>query len=361
MKLFRIALLPTLAALAGLAGTSAWSGEAPGSFRILLDQTVPVEPSVPLNVRFASDRSVYLARAHDGVSELALDGHLTKLRQPIPDDKTIGIGRFERLATSGHYLAVARHAKTFVWRDLRPGPHVVIVRLPTIFTEDIDLLGSRLLLLGMPAEDPAGSGVAWLGPLNAKKLSAGLVPVLSDVSGAGSPHLVRCEGFKLGAARFLRDGSFLVVPGFQPGVHLFSRGGRLERTWDSRALGLDDPCEELTQEEGFALGAKPRERYEFLSRHAILDEVLPLAEGPGLIIRTVGLDNKLHWTLKILQSGERVLTYELPITGNPPYERLEGDARGNRIVLLVSNQGGGAPPPAHLMELELLPGGEGTR
>jgi hypothetical protein len=81
--------------------------------------------------------------------------------------------------------------------------------------------------------------VAWVGPAS-EHPAQDLKPLpLYDAGGAKSPGLVNCIELLLGAARFLRDGSVLVVPGFQPGAHLFSADGRLLRSWDTTALGLD--------------------------------------------------------------------------------------------------------------------------
>lgn len=319
----------------GLAPGLVWSAGTHGELKVLFDQNLSALPSRALNVRWASDTSIYLVRAHDGVTEVALDEKLTPLRRLIPDVRATNVRRYDLFAASPVAMAVAPDGNHFVWRDLRPSPKFLLARLPAGLTEDLDLSGERLLLLGMPGEDFSSGGIVWLGALDKRNLSAGLKPVLLDVDGAGAPNLTKCSGLHLGAARFMANGSFVVVPGFQQGVHLFSASGRLLRTWDSQALGIENVCGELTLAQGRELQVKPQKRLEFLSEHAILDGVLALSNGPGLIIRAVQ-DGKVHWTLKVLESGERVLTYLLPITGKAPYDRLRADVRGNRIVALVN-------------------------
>src|SRR4029077_2324791 len=77
-----------------------------------------------------------------------------------------------------------------------------------------------------------------------------------------------------------------------------------------------------------------------------------------LIVRWVA-GGKVHWELKVLQSGARVLTYQIPFTGELPYARLRGDVANRRIVLLLREHGFDhvGPPfrPAHVFVAELRP------
>jgi hypothetical protein len=68
----------------------------------------------------------------------------------------------------------------------------------------------------------------------------------------------------------------------------------------------------------------------------------------------------VHWELKILQSGDRVLTYQIPFTGELPYDRLRGDVRGHRIVLLRGPHGfeKGKPRSSKVFVAELPRAGE---
>jgi hypothetical protein len=65
---------------------------------------------------------------------------------------------------------------------------------------------------------------------------------------------------------------------------------------------------------------------------ARLDAILPLPEGPGLIVRSVA-GGRAHWTMTLLApSGTELI--DLPVTGAND-ERLRADCDGDRIVLLV--------------------------
>jgi hypothetical protein len=313
-----------------------------GTLRVVWEEDLPPYPSGPaMDVRWASDDSIYLAWVKEGVTETALDGKFTRRRTLIADPMRF-MRDFEILATSKEFVVASARFSTFMFRPTpgQPGSAVAITKIPIGIVQDLDLAGNRLLLLGNPEWNlNSAPSVAWVGPISAHP-AKDLEPLpLYDSGGAKSPGLVNCEELLLGAARFLPDGSVFVVPGFQPGAHLFNGAGRLLRTWDTTALGLDAlDCAHLSAADHLRFGRSPRARFDYLNQHRVLEEILPLKEGPGLLIRSVK-DGKVTWELTVLQSGERVLTYQVPIAGELPYDRLRGDVRGNRIVFLRAAHG----------------------
>lgn len=94
MRTFRSATAAALAALAllGLA-EQAGAGQPERRVRILADHALPVERSAPVDVRWASDRSVFLLRFLDGISEIEIGDSLQKTRQPVPPPNVLKIGR----------------------------------------------------------------------------------------------------------------------------------------------------------------------------------------------------------------------------------------------------------------------------
>jgi|HubBroStandDraft_3_1064219.scaffolds.fasta_scaffold40899_2 hypothetical protein len=320
-----------------------------GTLRILWEQDLPPYATGPaMDVRWAGDRSLYLAWTKEGVTEVALDGSFTRQRSLVIDP-----GRhfrdFEILGVSADYLVASSR---FNYMALRPGPAhrgdlSATARVPIAIVEDLDLSGSRLLLLGNPGFTyPSAGTVAWLGPAsNAPARDLKPLPIV-DPAGAQSktenhfPSLTNCSELELGAARFLADGSLFVVPGFSPGAYHLTPKGRLIQTWDTQALGLDaaPDCASMTAKERLAMSFSDAPRFDFINRHRVVDEVLPLVQGPGLLIRSVS-DGAVHWELEILRPGGGLLTYQIPFTGTLPYDRLRGDVRDHRIVLLRSTHG----------------------
>lgn len=191
-----------------------------------------------------------------------------------------------------------------------------------------------MLLLGRPSAKEGGlwtgqDGIAWLGTLG-KNLDD-FTPVLSDSAGVASTHLWKCGALGIGAVRFLADGSFLVVPGFQPGATLFDAAGHPVRSWSGPETGLDTDC---GSEEADLL-ADPSALLDWYNRHRVLEDVLPLAEGPALLIRFLGQDQKVHWELQVLGAqSSRIL--EVPVSSSGPTAHLRGDVRNGRIVFLLS-------------------------
>lgn len=344
--------------LAGLFAGTAGSAEPERTLRILSRTPLPAASSVARDIRWASESSVYVAHALDGVSEVGLEG--AKKRALVPATGHYGripvpgwpggfdLGFYGRLAVSGETLAVSGQDWFLAWRSLKLAADrsYRLETRPFTETEAFDLQGDRILLLGSRdnvyrPEVEAHGEIAWLGTLSSGL--ADLKPIYYDRSGSRMPTYCHCRGKMLGAARFLADGSFVLVPGFEKGVHLFSASGQLERSWTSEQLGVDTDCTGMSAEEEDDLGRKPASWQRWLNQHRTVDDILALPQGPGLLVRSWGADNQVHWELKIL-AGSRIETWSLPIAGPRPTDRLRGDVRGDRIVLLLSGSGFNGPP-----------------
>ncbi len=308
------------------------------ALRIIWDQELLSIRSLAVDIRWASDRTIYVAWLN-GVRELALDGLFTRLRELVPNPSPHGPFGFDMLATSPEHVVASSIFRTMAVRSnptTRDG-HVLLTWIPMGIIEGIDVSGGRLAILGNPEWERSPEGaIAWLGPVTDHP-GKDLRPILIDAGGARSPQLVACSDLQLGGVRFLGDGSIFVVPGSQAGAHLYSPAGHLTRTWDTAGLGLDADIgcagvDAVQQHQSMAIS--PPARAAFLNSHSVLDAILPLPQGPGLVIRRVA-GGKVTWVLKVLRSNGTTESYQIPITGELPYDRLRGDVRGNRIVLLA--------------------------
>jgi hypothetical protein len=76
-------------------------------------------------------------------------------------------------------------------------------------------------------------------------------------------------------------------------------------------------------------------RAAWLNQRRILDDILPLQQGPGLVIRSVS-QGQVHWTLKVLTKGGGIPTYNIPLKSQNELSTLKGDVRGNKIVFVMS-------------------------
>lgn len=336
----KIVLSLAALALARVAGASAAPPEPSWSLRVVADHSLPPGRSVPVDVRWAGDHSVFLARLTEGVFEIQLGEPLTTLRQPVPAPEVLKLGRlnaYAYLAVSPRHLLVSSGISNLAWRPIggRKGGEIPFVAAELASVHDVDLAGDRILALGLrePVPENRNGGIAWLGSLSARFEDARLL--LRDENhelDASTWLSSRCAALPLGAVRFLRNGSFLVVPGFQPGAYQFDSRGQLMRRWSNQEIGLTTECSKVP----FAALMRPGAFVSWIARHRVVDDVLPLPEGPGLLVRFLGEDGKVHWDLTVLRA-DGISTIPLPFTGTRPSDRLHGDVRGDEVVFLMAS------------------------
>ena len=336
MKLRVLGYLTLVAVpLALCLAVGAASPQAP-KLRILSDQPLPPALGKAVDIRWASDSSVYLALAREGSVEVALSPLGKKVREVIRgSQKAGGFWGSSRLGVSEDFFAVAAPLQSITWIPRGAGS-LRKERGGFDFIEDIDVGGKRLLVLGARRGEngtlaPEG-GIAWLASLD--KNLEDLRPVLFDRLGPGAVSLANCGNFELGAVRFLSNDSFVVFPGVQPGMHLFDGSGKLLRTWDTVAWGFEAECSQVSWEEARKI-TLPRQRFAWLNQRQILDDILPMKEGLGLIVRQV-VQGRVRWQLKhISLVGGRDRAYDLPIPQQNERAHLRGDIREGKLVFLM--------------------------
>ena len=317
-----------------------------GTLRILARYPVAAAPSPPTDVRWASASSIFLARFTTGVSEVRLTEGLPEARPVLRSADVLGAKTrladtrfFESLATSEGSVMTASLSRYRAWTSIAPTKDGTrsISRWTGGVTTDLDVHRRSFVVLGESGthERPWKDGaIAWLGSLDSGPQK--LRPILYDAGGPDNPGLNRCQTLELGGVRFLADGSVVVAPGSEPGVHLYGPGGDLVRSWDTARLGLERiRCSALTDEEMSDLDLHPDRRLAWLNAHRIVDEILPLPQGPGLVLRWRGADGTVHWQLAVL-GATGIATFDLPFTSDRPFDRLRGDVQDGRIVLLRS-------------------------
>ncbi len=331
---------------------------APGpAIRILSQTELPDELHAAIDLRWASGHSVYVALGGGGVVEASLPagggggarsdtaGGIGVLQQVIPGkSKPGGVFLASRLAASSEYLVTAAPAFQVAWRRLGQSG---VLSEAFEFVQGIDVRGDRLAVVGVRADEqrrfaPDGA-IGWLGSLD-RRLSD-LRPIAFSSTGPGARAMVNCGSFGLGAARFLADGSLLVIPGVQPGAELFDGGGRPVRAWDTAVLGIDTDCATLTAQQTARLAADYPQRLAWLNQRRTVDAILPLGEDAGVVVRSAGKD-ATHWELKILHRDGSWTASRVPLAGASAFAHLRGDVRDGRLVLLLYEDGRGFRPVA---------------
>ncbi len=319
---------------------------------------LPPELRYALDVRWASDNSVFLGLKTAGTVEVGVDGRNTAPKVLIPGKTSPGgFWMSWNVASSPEYLVASSSFFVLTWRPVQ-SPERKEATFEAI--HDIDLKGGRLAIVGAQRDAhtvfaPEGA-IAWIGSL--EKSLADLKPLVFDVKGAGAPTFNNCLAHNLGVTRFLNDGSLIVVPGVQPDVYHFDVNDKLLEVTDTAALGIDTDCGGLSPELVTQMKAHFARRHAWINERRTLDEILPLADGPGLLVRSVS-GGHTYWVLKVMHADRAVATYDVPLRSEGPLAHIKGDVRGGRLVLLLwehSSDGKSEGAPAPHLVLAALPG-----
>ncbi len=346
--------------------TQAWAlashaaGSSP-SLRILADRLIPspqwrpsegVQPmlrkitpddgkrflSRPADIRWDDDRYLLVAACRDGTFRLPVDDDHSLLERtygPLPD---MGVVDAQiHLGTSREFLVTAAPAHIMSWIPRTvPDPKPVSIEVNFNTLLDLDVSGDRLLVLGLQKLEKgtlaADGAIAWTAKLG-KKLTE-VRPVQFSISGPGAHDTDACSEMQMGKVRFLPGGSFVVVPGGEPGIFVHDASGKLVKTWQTEVIGFDAGCP-ISEQEMYKYSANVQARYQWLNQRRVLDELLPLRTGIGFVIRSRS-NGQTRWQLKVLPPDGKVTTYDIPVTSSSEYARLAGDVRGNRIAFLLN-------------------------
>jgi hypothetical protein len=328
-------LVPLVALWLALAGTPA-APEPSGlpALRVVSDAVLPPELNRAKDVRWATDRSIFLANGATGTSEIKLEPAVQQVRELIPGRfKPGGFSVAYQLALSPNYLVVARGAQQITWRTLED---------PTRFEDYVefiqafDIWKDRLLIIGALRDEkgnfaPDGA-IAWIGTLD-KKLT-NLKPLLYDSKGPTAPTMNACGNVHLGKTRFFADGSFAVLPGVQPGLYFFNRSGNLTKSVDTAALGIDSDCGRLTKAQWEQLAMNFPARMAWVNQRRTVDTMLVLRQGTGLVIRSVE-NHRVRWRLEVVNPEGKTVSYQIPINAPDEFFHLRGDVRAGKIVFVL--------------------------
>jgi len=298
------------------------------------------------DVRWAGDGSILIADLARGVglATLPASGNLAVSWLPEWPPPTGPGLQPEHIAISGDRIVAGDRVFMLRWHA-RHGHESG--QIPIYFIADLDLNGDRLLVSGM-RRDPAGKmgmdgAMAWLGSLSAGE--AGLKPILPFHD---RDDIARCTGLGLGVVRFLRDGSFIVVPATEPGIFLFGPDGHLQRNWQTDAIGIEATCG-LSQDQPRVFARSAVARQEWGNRRAVIDEVIDTPDGPAVVIRSCG-KGKTTWEMVVLNGGPGV-RFTLPFSSSSPWAHLSADTRGRRAIFLITDRllDRDDGPPVHLV------------
>lgn len=353
---------------AGLLVALALGAGASAGVRVVAEHNLPPETRWAWDVRWVSHASVAVTHAGDGTfqvplapgqpASLLIPAGSRRVPGPVGQDRTL-IWAHTMLGVSDRFLAVAAPSFELGWVPRKPGggaPRVVE------FTGavDLDVHDNRLLVVGLRGGAPAvaGEGPTILWETNLEASTESVFRPRFSLS-RSVPEIELDDWLHASASakvRFLSDGSFLFVPGVMAGVYWYDRDEHLLRAWNSEALGLDvversDPAaaRRAASNRGAMLALRNGLR--------LVDEILPLPEGPAVVVRQARKDDVL-WTMHLLRRDGSVTSMALPMHTSSPNWILSGDAQGRRVILILFEicvQGPRTCSPSRLVELEVAP------
>jgi hypothetical protein len=292
----------------------------------------------PTDIRWEDGGHVVITDLEQGIARVAIaDVEPPEWLPEWPAGRGVGSG-YMYLGRSQSLVATADLAFGLRWRGT--GPADAIVSQPIEYVADLDVRDDRLLFAGLRRDENGDLGAdgafAWIATLPGGTLR----PILPFTDRGA---IENCAGLHVATVRFLTDGSFLIVPGAEPGIYLYDAQGRLQRNFDSAPLNLLSDCR-MTRDEQSLVSSQPEARQRWVNRHRIVDEVVELSSGPALIIRSREAD-VTRWELVPLAKGA---ARPLPFTSPSPWAHVSADARDGRVAVLVAdqlpNREGGEPP-----------------
>lgn len=299
-----------------------------------IERTLPIE--LATDIRWAGESHVVITDRRKGPARVALAdaGAQPEWEAGWPAVTEPG-SHYIHYAASAQYAVAADLAFGLRWREQRanaPAAQDIIE-----YIADVDVRGDQVLVTGLRrnigGELGADGSTAWVGTLRPGEVT--LRPLLPFRS---MSHIVNCAGFGLAAARFLANGGFVVAPGAEPGVYVYDANQRLQRTWDTKALGVDIDCN-LAPEQRALLSTDPDARQAWLNRRRIIDEIVAIGDVPYLIVRAHD-GAATRWELVELR-GEQHVVHPLPFTSSSPSAHVAADAHAGRIAFLIHDRAAG--------------------
>ncbi|MFZ2493854.1 MAG: hypothetical protein WA208_20435 [Thermoanaerobaculia bacterium] len=292
----------------------------------------------PLDVRWTGGDSIAIAAGRAGVVQFELRGPLSHPKPLMGGDRTRTGSFYSQLAFTPTHLLAASPLGMVAWKRTRQ-TGTADGGMSVAMSLDVDAAGDSFVILGADRDaknrwSPDGA-IAWLGSLGPKP--AALQPVLyshvAEKGGTKAASIANCGLFGNGGVRFLEDGSFVVVPGVEPGAYLYDHRGKLVHTWQTSGLGFLDSCR-LSMDQVRLYQRDVAAREEFLRRQPMLDDVVALGRNPGLLIRSYAR-GVVRWEIVELRRGSPPVTHRVEFESTSRVTHMKADLRGKRAVFLV--------------------------
>lgn len=326
----------------------------PISLKVVESASLSGQPIVR-DIRWADASHVYLGMGKNGVIRVPLDLSSQTIVVP-PSGPRGAIPMAGRIAVGGRHLVFASPFGGFGWIPTAGHAGGDLPFHPLRSISDVDARGDRVVVLGAdngPVQGLARDGaIVWIG-----SLSEGMKdrrPLMIGRAKPGGKDVARCGFLEAGEIRFMRDGSIVVVPGAEPGIYHYDADGRLLQTWETAPLGIIDDCD-LAEDHRSLLARDFDARSRWLASRPILDDIVPLRNGPALIIRHVA-EEVSAWDLVVLGAAGKHQRIPLPLKMTGSRAHVRADIAGDRLVVLLFEDSFPKPPQPQRVVLMSIEG-----
>lgn len=346
---------PLLCCVVSILVTVGYVSSATADLSLRVVRTAPLaEGVIASDVRWAGPSEVYVSLGPKGVIRTPLDTTARPVTV-MPPATEGGFTVAARLAATPKHLIVGSAFGGFAWMPVGT-PSASFKEKGLLTVADVDARSDTMAVLGADSGDVTGLArdgtIAWVGSLS-KNLSD-MRPLMRGRSQPGGKDMARCGFLETGAIRYMSDGSLVVLPGTEPGMYRYSASGKLMQTWDTAPLGIVDDCS-VAQDQLELLARDFGRRLDWLAARVVVDDILPLPEGPALVLRRVE-GGATKWDLVTMPFRGKPQRITLPVNMPHPRGHARGDVRGDQLVLLtfeqpLPRQKALAPPRLHLLSI----------
>ncbi len=272
-----------LAGFAFLAAVAAQAGATQGGAPPVLEDVRLLElpdelAAVPADVRWQEDGSLLLGLRRHGIYSWVPETGRIEAVATLSGSTWWRAGRYGDYSRLGGWAAGTLIFAGDLFGVYRQrGGRITALKANLEIVGDLDQRDGTAVAVGLARQPKPSPGpddiwepyIAWL--IDAEGGNRGLLPTRD-----GGRALDSCYPVELSVSRFVTDRLVLVIPGAEPGVHLYGTDGALRGIVDSEALSITRPdCSSelkplLDDEAG---------RTEWLGRHRLIDEVAANGEG----------------------------------------------------------------------------------
>ncbi|MEM6796412.1 MAG: hypothetical protein AAF725_20745 [Acidobacteriota bacterium] len=285
------------------------------------------------DLRWAGEEKLAVADLREGVfTASTLTGQTDKAKLIRGAKERRGFWLAARLGFSNRFVVTAAPVHELAWSERGSGS---LKRADFVWVVDLDLRGDQLLLLGQRRDEdgqvaPDG-GILWAATLSEEPVA--WTPRMFAADGPGPGRMDACAILELASVRFMRDGSYLVVPGIQPGVFLYAASGKLRRAWDHKALGFYADCD-ISTEQTTRLSADSEARQLWRNQRVLVEDLFELDSLPALLLRS-HQGGETSWVAKILHPDGSTEDLAVPYVSSSPWTHLKVDVAGDVLAMLV--------------------------